>query len=71
MMRAARFVTGEAAQAPVDSLPLERRAGGSYFGDDVAACELGRAGALLQAVDGVEYRVPAALAARGERGSQR
>lgn len=37
VMRAARFVAGEAADASVDGLPLEPGVGGADLGDDVAA----------------------------------
>lgn len=62
-IRAAGFVTGQAAEAAVDGLPLEAGTRCLDFGDDVASREVGRAGALLQSVDRVEDSVSAAQAA--------
>ena len=71
MMRAARFVAGKAAHTTIDGLPLKAGVGGLDLGDDVASRELGGAGALLQAVDGVEHCFSTTRAAVGERRAHR
>jgi hypothetical protein len=60
VMCAAGFVPGHAAQAAVDGLALEDGASRLDFGDDVASCELGCAGALMELANGVEDGVSAA-----------
>jgi hypothetical protein len=65
---AAGFVAGHAAEAAVDGLAFEAMAGCLDFGDDVASCEHGRAGALVELVDGVEDGFSAAPAGVGELG---
>jgi hypothetical protein len=57
---AARFVAGHAAEAAVDRLKLEATASGSDLCNDVAADELGRAGALMESINCVEDRLSAA-----------
>jgi len=68
---AAGFVTGQAAEAAIDRLPLEGYAGGLDLGDDVVPRELRRAGALEQLFDGVEDGVSAAGAAVRHFGLER
>lgn len=71
-VRAARFVAGHAAQTAVDGLPFEAVVVGiADFGDDRPASERRRASSLLEAVDRIENRVPAAWAAVGDPCLQR
>jgi hypothetical protein len=51
---AAGFVAGHPAKAAVDRLPFEAAADCLDFRDDVAARELGGAGAPVESFDGVE-----------------
>ena len=68
VVHAARFLTGQAADATVDGLAFEAGAGRLDLRDDIAARELGGADALVQSFDGVENGGSTAWAAIGDLG---
>jgi hypothetical protein len=67
---AARFVAGDAADATVGGLAFEAEIGTVDFSDDVPPRERSYTGAVMEPIDGVEDRIPAAQAAIGDLGLQ-
>jgi hypothetical protein len=65
---AAGFLAAHASDAAVDGLTFEAEASAVDFGDDVASCELGVAGVLVELFDGVDDGVSAVWAGVGDLG---
>jgi hypothetical protein len=69
-VRSAGLLAAEAADAAVDGLQFEAGVGVLDFGDEVAAGELCGAGAVVEAIHGVEDGGSAAWAGVGDLGMQ-